>query len=162
VLLAEGQTVSQPYIVALMTESAAIPAGARVLEIGTGSGYQAAVLAEIAEEVFTVEVRPALHARARDLLARLQYTNVHCLCADGHRGWPEHAPYDAILVTAAPSDEIPPALIAQLADGGRLIAPVGARAQRLIQLEKRGDRVVRSPGVSVRFVPLVREESLES
>ena len=160
--LTNGQTISQPYIVALMTQTAALTAAARVLEIGTGSGYQAAVLAEIVEEVFTVEVRPALYQAARARLARLHYSNVHCRCSDGHAGWPEEAPFDAILVTAAPPSEIPPELIAQLAEGGRLVVPVGVRNQRLMRLEKHAGVVTRYPGTAVRFVPLVSEESLDS
>jgi len=162
VILADGQTVSQPYIVALMTSMAEVRAGSRVLEIGTGSGYQAAVLAELAEEVFTVEVRPALHATARERLARLHYSNVHCRCADGRFGWPEMAPFEAILVTAAPPSDVPPALIEQLAEGGRLVVPVGEFDQQLICLEKRAGVVTRHPGTAVRFVPLVPGESLDS
>ena len=160
VVLADGQTVSQPYIVALMTASARLEAGSRVLEVGTGSGYQAAVLAEIVERVFTVEVRPALCDTAVARLARLHYSNVECLCADGHAGWPEQAPFDAILVTAAPPREVPPALLEQLAEGGRLVVPVGERDQWLMRLEKRNGRITREQVSAVRFVPLVRGESL--
>lgn len=154
--LLDGQTVSQPYIVALMTELARIPPGGRVLEIGTGSGYQAAVLAEIAAMVYSIEVRPAIAAAARETLERLRYDNVVLRCADGGAGWPEHAPYDAILVTAAPANAIPRALVDQLADGARLVGPVGVRDdQQLIVLERKGDRIVRSRDAAVRFVPLV-------
>ena len=158
--LAEGQTVSQPYIVALMTEMARVPPGGKVLEIGTGSGYQAAVLAEIAADVYSIEVRPAIAAEARAVLDRLHYDNVHLRCGDGGLGWPEEAPYDAIILTAAPSVEIPPALIEQLADGARLVAPVGRSDQRLIVLERQGSRIVRRWGAGVRFVPLVEGASL--
>jgi protein-L-isoaspartate(D-aspartate) O-methyltransferase len=157
--LADGQTVSQPYIVALMTQMAAIPAGAKVLEIGTGSGYQAAVLAEIAADVYTVEVRAAIQAAAQARLERLHYKNVHCRCGDGGLGWPEAAPFDAILVTAAPSQKIPPALVEQLAEGARLVAPVGEGEQVLVVLERRDGRIVRKEGAAVRFVPLVEGES---
>jgi protein-L-isoaspartate(D-aspartate) O-methyltransferase len=162
VILADGQTVSQPYIVALMTATVGLETGSRVLEIGTGSGYQAAVLAEIVERVFTVEVRPALHAAAVARLARLHYTNVECLCGDGHAGWPEHAPFDAILVTAAPPCDVPPALLDQLAEGGRLVVPVGERDQQLIRLEKRNGKLTSDRVAAVRFVPLVSGESLGS
>jgi len=158
--LADGQTVSQPYIVALMTQMAEIPAGGKVLEIGTGSGYQAAVLAEIAGEVYTVEVREGIHEAAQERLARLHYRNVHCRCGDGRAGWPEAGPFDAILVTAAPSAEVPPALIDPLADGARLVAPLGAGEQVLIVLQRRGDRIARQQGAAVRFVPMVEGESL--
>jgi len=152
--LSHGQTVSQPYIVARMTEMLGLRGGERVLEIGTGSGYQTAVLAEIAGEVYSVEVRPELADRAR---ARLGGRGVHVRCGDGRAGWPEHAPYDAILVTAAPAS-IPPALVEQLAEGGRLVIPVGVGDQELVLIEKRDGRVVRRRGEGVRFVPLVGEE----
>ena len=158
VTLADGQTVSQPYIVALMTEMLGLRGGERVLEIGTGSGYQAAVLAEIASEVYSVEIRAALHEAARTLLDRLAYRNVFTKCADGRFGWPDHAPYDGILVTAAAADDVPPALIDQLGDGARRVGPIGMGDQELVVLERRGDRVVRRRGTAVRFVPLVDGE----
>jgi len=162
VILADGQTVSQPYIVALMTATAQLQAGSRVLEIGTGSGYQAAVLAEIVERVFTVEVRPALYDCAVSRLARLHYKNIECLCGDGHAGWADQAPFDAILVTAAPPREVPPALLDQLAEGGRLVVPLGERDQQLLCIERRDGKISREHVTGVRFVPLVSAESLES
>jgi protein-L-isoaspartate(D-aspartate) O-methyltransferase len=120
-----GQTISQPYIVAWMTELLALQPGEKVLEIGTGSGYQAAVLAELeGVEVYTIEIVPELAAEAAERLDRLGYTGVHTLQGDGYYGWPEHAPYDAIVVTAAP-DHLPQPLVEQLADGGRLVIPMG-------------------------------------
>ena len=120
-----GQTISQPYIVALMTDLLELREGDKVLEIGTGSGYQAAILAEIPGiEVYTVEIIPELAESARERLARLGYTRVHCKQGDGYYGWPEHAPYDAIIVTAAP-DHVPQPLVEQLAPGGRLVIPIG-------------------------------------
>ncbi|MBN1883986.1 MAG: protein-L-isoaspartate(D-aspartate) O-methyltransferase [Candidatus Krumholzibacteriota bacterium] len=148
-----GQTISQPYIVAYMTEALALGPGDRVLEIGTGSGYQTAVLAEIAAEVYTVETVTELAARARRLLGDLGYGNVFYRVGDGSNGWPEHAPYDAIVVTAAPP-ELPPALAAQLADGGRLVAPVGAGLQELVLVRRRGDGTTRRKLIDVRFVPM--------
>jgi protein-L-isoaspartate(D-aspartate) O-methyltransferase len=162
VILEDGQTVSQPYIVALMTATAGLSPGSRVLEVGTGSGYQAAVLAEIVERVCTVEIRPSLYRSARERLARLRYSNVECRLGDGHLGWAEFAPFDAILVTAAPPHDVPPALIEQLAHGGRLVVPVGERDQQLIRLDKHAGGVARRTVTAVRFVPLVDEAGLES
>jgi protein-L-isoaspartate(D-aspartate) O-methyltransferase len=156
--LGDGQTVSQPYIVALMTEMLRLRGPERVLEIGTGSGYQTAVLAEIAAEVYSVEVRRDLHERARE---RLAGRGVHLRCGDGRFGWPEHAPYDAILVTAAP-ETVPPALIEQLAEGGRMVVPVGVGEQELIVIEKAGGKILRRGGTCVRFVPLVDGEQFEA
>jgi len=151
-----GQTISQPYIVAVMTELAQIKRGDRVLEIGTGSGYQAAILALITDEVYSVEIIPELAASADARLKRLNY-NVRVLHADGYHGWAEHAPYDAILVTAAP-DHIPPPLIAQLKDGGRMVIPVGPLGsfQTLWRASKRGDTVVTENIMGVIFVPFTR------
>ncbi len=130
------QTISQPYIVAMMTEALELKEGARVLEIGTGSGYQAAVLAEIAAEVYTVERIPQLFSRAKRLLESLGYDNVHFKLADGTEGWPEHAPYDAIMVTAA-SPDVPEPLVEQLAVGGVMVIPVGGElTQRLLRIRK--------------------------
>ena len=122
--IGEGQTISQPYIVALMTESLKLERNMRVLEIGTGSGYQAAVLAERVNDVFTIEIKEKLHQRATDLLNSLDISNVTTRHGDGYYGWPEHAPFDAIMITAA-VDHIPPPLLDQLKDGGRLILPLG-------------------------------------
>ncbi len=150
-----GQTNSQPYIVALMTEALALQPGDRVLEIGTGSGYQAAILAELGMHVYSVEIIPELASQGRQRLADLGYGTVSILNADGYFGWPEHAPYDAIIVTAAP-DHLPQPLAAQLADGGRLVIPIGPTGsyQTLWLFEKRnGDLAATNLG-DVVFVPL--------
>jgi protein-L-isoaspartate(D-aspartate) O-methyltransferase len=152
--IGHDQTISQPYIVALMTELARVGPGSRVLEIGTGSGYQAAVLAACGAEVWTIEIVPPLATRAAQTLARLGYERVHVRSGDGSHGWPEHAPFDAILVTAAP-EELPRALREQLAPGGRLVAPVGAGDEQTLQVHERtpdGFRVERV--AAVRFVPM--------
>ena len=152
-----GQTISQPYIVALMTHLLRVKPGDRVLEIGTGSGYQAAVLARLAREVYSVEIVDELGRRAARSLSRLAYANVATRIGDGYQGWEEHAPYDGIMVTAAP-DHIPPALVAQLRPGGRLVIPVGANRQDLMVVAKAADGTTTSTTViPVRFVPLVRE-----
>lgn len=150
-----GQTISQPYIVAYMTEAADIARGEKVLEIGTGSGYQAAILAEVAREVYTIEIVPELAARADSALRRLGYRNVHIRAGDGYAGWREHAPYDAIVVTAAP-DHVPPALVEQLAVNGRMVIPVGAEDQEMLVITKTVRGVVERRTIPVRFVPLVR------
>jgi len=149
------QTISQPFIVAFMTEALQPAPTDRVLEIGTGSGYQAAVLAELVAEVYTIEIVEPLGIRARDDLARLGYDNVQVLIGDGYEGWPEHAPFDAIIVTCSP-EAVPAALVEQLRDGGRMIIPVGdARSgQELYLLEKRGGQVVQRAVMPVRFVPM--------
>jgi protein-L-isoaspartate(D-aspartate) O-methyltransferase len=151
-----GQTISQPSLVAWMTRALQLGPGSRVLEIGTGSGYQAAILAEIAGEVFTIERVPELAAAARERLVRLGYTRIQFRVGDGALGWPEAAPFDGIVVTAAAS-ALPPALMAQLGRGARLVAPVGAAEEQvLVLLEKRPDgRLRRRELCSVRFVPLV-------
>jgi protein-L-isoaspartate(D-aspartate) O-methyltransferase len=151
-----GQTISQPYIVAIMTDLVDVGPDSRVLEIGTGSGYQAAVLAEVAGEVYTLEIIPELAQRARRDLERLGYENVTAREGDGYFGWEAHAPFDAIVVTAGAS-HVPPPLIEQLAPGGRLIIPVGSRflTQQLLLLSKAGDGSVSTRQVlPVRFVPL--------
>lgn len=156
--IGHGQTISQPYIVALMTDLLAPRADSIVLEIGTGSGYQAAVLAEIVRQVYSVEVVAALAEAARERLTALGYANVVVRHADGHDGWPEHAPYDGIVVTAATPD-VPPALVAQLRPGGRLVVPVGfpGDIQQLRLIEKREDGSVASRDLlPVAFVPLTR------
>jgi protein-L-isoaspartate(D-aspartate) O-methyltransferase len=148
-----GQTISQPYVVALSCQLAAIAPDARVLEVGTGCGYQAAVLAELAAEVFTIEILPAHVAAASATLARLGYGRVRVRAGDGRLGWPEAAPFSAIVVAAA-APEVPPALLEQLAEGGRLVAPVGAERQHLLVFHRtpRGMEVTRS--IPVAFVPL--------
>ncbi len=153
--IGEGQTISQPYIVALMTEMLGLSGEERVLEIGTGSGYQSAILSLLAREVYTVERLPNLAQRAEEVLRQLGYTNVHIRVGDGTLGWPEHAPYEAIIVTAA-SPEVPAPLLDQLADGGRLVAPVGPRwNQTLVRVRREGDRFRRERLTAVAFVPLV-------
>jgi len=151
------QTISQPYIVAYMTEAAEIGPRERVLEIGTGSGYQAAVLAELARDVYSVEIVPRLAARAESTLRALGYRNVHTRTGDGYAGWKEHAPYHAILVTAAP-DHVPPALVEQLAVGGRMVIPVGTGQQEMRVIRKTNAGVVEETTIPVMFVPLVRPE----
>lgn len=154
--IGEGQTISQPYIVAFMTEQLELEPGARVLEIGTGSGYQAAILAEIAAEVYTIEIIPVLGERAREVLERLGYENVHVRIGDGHKGWPEKAPFDAVIVTCAP-EKIPSALVEQLREGGRIIIPVGesGSVQELVRGRKEDGRLITSDVLPVRFVPMV-------
>ena len=150
-----GQTISQPYIVALMTERLQVAPGQRVLEIGTGSGYQAALLDRLGAEVFSLELVPPLAERAAAVLARLGYHRVRVRCADGYLGWPEEAPFDRVVLTAAPP-ELPPALLAQLAPGGRLVAPVGTDLQRLVLVERAADGTLSTSHVEwVRFVPMV-------
>jgi protein-L-isoaspartate(D-aspartate) O-methyltransferase len=152
-----GQTISQPYIVALMTALLGLPPQSRVLEIGTGSGYQAAVLSRLAAQVYSVEIVAELGARARGTLSRLGYQNVQVRIADGYRGWPEAAPFDGILLTAAPH-AVPPPLIAQLKPGGRMVLPLGGFDQDLIVLTKQPDGTVKEEKVlPVRFVPMTGE-----
>lgn len=155
--IAEGQTISQPYIVALMTHLAAVTPDAVVLEIGTGSGYQAAVLAHLARHVYSIEIIESLGRQAENVLARLDYDNVTVKIGDGYLGWEEHAPYDAIIVTAAP-EQVPPALLSQLRIGARLVIPVGAQdqVQSLQVLEKQpGGKATSREVLPVLFVPLV-------
>ncbi len=152
-----GQTISQPYIVALMTQLLELKGHEKVLEIGAGSGYQAAILSLLAREVYTVERIPQLAEKARERLSELGYRNVHIRVGDGYEGWPEHAPYDAIIVTCA-ADEIPPPLVEQLADGGRMVIPLGESgwSQRLVLVRKRGAELEQREIAGVVFVPLVR------
>jgi protein-L-isoaspartate(D-aspartate) O-methyltransferase len=154
--IGRGQTISQPFIVALMTDLMEVKPADRVLEIGTGSGYQAALLAELAGTVYTIEIVEPLAREAAERLKRLGYRNVVTRMGDGYQGWPEHAPFDAIMVTAAPR-EVPQPLIDQLKPGGRLVVPVGGQAagQSLLLIEKQPDgRISRRTILAVRFVPL--------
>jgi protein-L-isoaspartate(D-aspartate) O-methyltransferase len=151
--LALGQTVSQPYIVAFMTQALRLNGAERVLEIGTGSGYQAAVLAEIVREVYTIEILPELTDRARTILTELGYANIHYKIGDGYQGWLEFAPFDCIMVTAAP-DHVPQPLVDQLRVGGRMIIPVGNFEQELVLIEKGPAGVTRRSTIPVRFVPM--------
>jgi protein-L-isoaspartate(D-aspartate) O-methyltransferase len=153
-----GQTISQPYIVAFMTEQLRAQPTDRVLEIGTGSGYQAAVLSKLVAEVYTIEIVKPLAQRAETDLRRLNYSNVKVKAGDGYKGWPEHAPFDAIIVTAAP-DHVPQPLIDQLKEGGRMIIPVGGREmQQLYLLEKHVGKLTQRAVLPVNFVPLTREQ----
>lgn len=157
--IGHGQTISQPYIVALMTQHLQIKKGQKVLEIGTGSGYQAAVLAEMGAEVFTIEIIPELARQAEQILSRLEYGNVHVRAGDGYAGWPQEAPFDAIIVTAAP-EELPQPLAEQLAEGGRLIIPVGPTygVQSLLLYRKKEGKMVKTDLGAVRFVPFTRQD----
>lgn len=150
------QTISQPFVVALMTAALRLQPGDRVLEIGTGSGYQAAVLSLLVREVHTIEIVAPLAAQAAATLQRLGCGNVVVHTGDGYRGWPEAAPFDAILVTAAP-DHVPPALVQQLRPGGRMILPVGVGVQQLVLVEKGNDGATQRSLLDVRFVPMTGE-----
>ena len=156
--IGHDQTISQPYIVALMTQALVLSGTERVLEIGTGSGYQAAVLGEIVAEVFTIEIVTPLGERARETLSRLGYKGVHVKIGDGYQGWPEHAPFDAIIVTAAP-EKIPQPLLDQLAVGGMLVIPLGPEGglQRLKRITKTATGVREEVLEYVRFVPMTGE-----
>ncbi|MFH1191240.1 MAG: protein-L-isoaspartate(D-aspartate) O-methyltransferase [Candidatus Omnitrophota bacterium] len=153
--IGHGQTISQPYIVALMTELLALKGSERVLEIGLCSGYQTAILAELAKEVYSIEILEPLAAASQKLLKESGYQNVYIKTADGFSGWIEQAPFDAIIVTCAPED-IPEPLIGQLAQGGRLVIPIGAFLQELKLVEKISDKISIRSIVSVRFVPMIR------
>ena len=150
------QTISQPYVVAYMTEAAALTPDAKVLDIGTGSGYQAAVLAEIVNRVYSIEIVPELAERSRRLLDDLGYDNVEVRTGDGYRGWPDEAPFDAIVVAAAP-DHVPPALVEQLAVGARLVIPVGRFTQEILIVTKTAGGSTTEAVLPVRFVPMTGE-----
>ena len=151
--IGEDQTISQPYIVAFMTEALKLKGGEKVLEIGTGSGYQAAVLAEIAGHVYSIEIIPALAERGGKTLEKLGYKNVTVKCGDGYQGWAEHAPFDAIIVTCAP-DHIPEPLKRQLGVGGRLVIPVGSFFQELLLITRTEKGYRKESLLPVRFVPM--------
>ena len=151
-----GQTISQPYIVGFMSEALAVKETDRVLEIGTGSGYQAAVLGELAREVYTIEIVTELADRSTKLLEALGYRNVHVRAGDGYAGWPEHAPFDAVIVTAAP-DHVPQPLVDQLKSGGKLVIPVGRGSQDLLVMTRTPSGLREDARLPVRFVPLTRK-----
>jgi protein-L-isoaspartate(D-aspartate) O-methyltransferase len=155
-----GQTISQPYIVAYMTQALELGGTERVLEVGTGSGYQAAILAEIAPEVYTIEILPQLQEQAAAVLAKLGYRNIHLRPGDGYMGWPEHAPFDRIIVTAAP-ERVPQPLIDQLKEGGRLVIPIGKINQDLMVFEKGKTGVISRITIPVRFVPMTGKASTQ-
>lgn len=152
----QGQTISQPYIVAIMTQLLRIDSVSKILEIGTGSGYQAAVLGEISDSVYSIEIIPQLAKQAAHLLDSLGYRNVHVKAGDGYLGWPEAAPFDAVIVTAA-APKIPQPLIEQLKVGGRMVIPVGDYTQELYLITKEKDGVVKQAIIPVRFVPMTGE-----
>ena len=151
------QTISQPYIVALMTEWLALEGKERVLEIGTGSGYQAAILAQLAEQVYTMEIVQPLAVTSASLLDQLGHKNVNVRYGDGYAGWPEQAPFDRIILTAAP-EEVPQALVDQLAIGGRMVLPVGKQYQKLLLITKTQSGVSKKFITNVRFVPMIRSD----
>ena len=156
--IGHGQTISQPFIVAYMTQALELSKEDTVLEIGTGSGYQAAILGKLTKEVFTIEIVPPLAESARAVLSKLGFENVHVRLGDGYLGWPEKAPFDAIIVTCAP-DHVPEPLISQLKEGGRLVIPVGATGgiQQLVLLRKRNGQISKEKMLDVRFVPMTGE-----
>ena len=158
--IGRGQTISQPYIVALMSEILRPAPGRKILEVGTGSGYQTAILAETGAEVYTIEIIPEIAERTRRLLERLGYTGIHFRIGDGNAGWEENAPYDGIIVTAAPGD-VPQALVSQLKEGGRMVIPVGGESQELLLIEKSVKGVAYRKVTSVRFVPMTGEPGTE-
>lgn len=154
--IGHGQTISQPYIVALMTELMELKGGEKVLEVGTGSGYQAAVLAEIAADVYTIEIIEPLGLEAKQRLKEMGYNNIHVRFGDGYKGWPDVAPFDAIIVTAAPP-QVPPPLIAQLKVGALLVIPVGENYQQLMVYTRTETAVEEKSIIPVRFVPMTGE-----
>jgi protein-L-isoaspartate(D-aspartate) O-methyltransferase len=153
--IGHGQTISQPFIVAFMTQALELAKDDRVLEVGTGSGYQAAILGRLCKEVYSIEIVPELALSSQQLLARLGFENVHVKAGDGYLGWPERAPFDAIIVTCAP-DHVPEPLVNQLKEGGRLIIPIGEEGtiQRLVLLRKKEGKILRENMLDVRFVPM--------
>jgi protein-L-isoaspartate(D-aspartate) O-methyltransferase len=151
--IGEGQTISQPYIVAFMTEQLRLKPHYHVLEIGTGSGYQAAILAQIVDSVYTIEIIPELARKAKEVITKLKYDNVIVIEGDGYNGWPDKAPFDAIIVTAAPS-KIPPPLLEQLKNGGRMVLPVGEYVQELVVVNKNENGISMENVLPVRFVPM--------
>jgi len=156
--IGEGQTISQPYIVALMTETLDLKKEMKVLEIGTGSGYQAAILAEIVDHVYSIEIIESLGLKAKELLESLAYKNIEIKIGDGYKGWKEHAPFDAIIVTCAPSD-IPKPLEEQLKEGGKMIIPLGGSiTQELVLFEKKDGKLIRKTVAPVRFVPMIKQD----
>ena len=157
----EGQTISQPYIVAFMTKVLNLRSSDRVLEVGSVSGYQAAILAQLCDSVFTIEIFESLSEKAQSVFEDLKYNNIYCKAGDGYLGWDEKAPFDAIIVTCAPTD-IPTALQDQLAEGGKMIIPVGEkRVQYLVLLEKQKGKIQQKKLLSVRFVPMIDETGEE-
>ena len=153
--IGHGQTISQPYIVGLMSQLLEVKEGERLLEIGTGSGYQAAILGELGGEVYSIEIVESLQKRAAFVLDSLNYENVNTQYGDGYKGWPEKAPFDGIIVTCSPT-KIPQALVDQLAEGGKLVIPVGLKhVKKLVLLEKKKGNVIQHNVISVRFVPMV-------
>jgi len=154
--IGSGQTISQPYVVAFMAEQLRLKGTEKVLEIGTGSGYSTAILASLAARVYSIEIRPELAQEAKERLAKLGVKNVELRAADGYRGWPEEAPFDAILVTAAP-EKVPPPLLEQLSASGRMVIPVGAFYQELKVIERQGGGYTEKSVLPVRFVPFVGE-----
>lgn len=161
--IGQGQTISQPYIVAYMTEVTKASSGKKVLEIGTGSGYQAAILAEIVDTVYTIEIIPELAKEASERFINMGYKNIFTRCGDGYNGWPEHAPFDIIIVTAA-AETIPAPLTEQLAENGRLVIPVGApyAFQELILAVKKNGTINSKRMITVRFVPFKRKQMPKS
>ena len=156
-----GQTISQPYIVAYMTEILSPNKQMRILEIGTGSGYQAAILSLLCKEVYTIEIVDSLARKSEKLFSEQGYSNVKLKTGDGYKGWEEYAPFDAILVTCAPAN-IPDPLVAQLAEGGRMIIPAGEKYdQKLYLIEKKNGKIRQTATLPVRFVPMVREDKSE-
>jgi protein-L-isoaspartate(D-aspartate) O-methyltransferase len=154
--IGEGQTISQPYIVALMTELLELKGGERVLEVGTGSGYQAAILAELAAEVYTIEIVEKLASSAQKVLLELGYQNIKVKAGDGYLGWPEAAPFDAIIITCAP-DHVPKPLLDQLKEGGRMVVPVGTYSQDLKKIVKKSGKIETTGIIPVIFVPMTGE-----